>query len=229
MSELELISSSICPYAQRTRMALREKEIEFDLNIIDLNDKPDWFNQISPYSKVPVLRHGRTVIFESSVINEYLEEVFPERSLLPKDPAERARARIWIDFANVRFVPQVYKLLLAQDREKQAAHAEKLTEALLAMERDGLARSSGAYWLGDALSLVDLTFLPHSQRLSVVEYYRDFRIPDECQLFRAWLERMQQRSSVQEVSPSRERVIRGWSKYAYDTGTGTTAADMREP
>ena len=194
MPELELISSSICPYAQRTRMALSEKGIAFDLNVID----------------------------------EYLEEVFPERPLLPKDPAQRAQARIWIDFANVRFVPQIYKLMLAQECDKQAAHAEKLTEALLSMERDGLARSSGPYWLGDALSLVDLTFLPHSQRLSVVEHYRDFRIPDECRLFRAWLERMQQRPCVQAVSPTRERVIQGWSKYAYNTSTGTTAADMRE-
>lgn len=229
MSDLELISSTICPYAQRTRMALREKDIAFDLNVIDLNDKPDWFHAISPYGKVPVLRHGDTVIFESAVINEYLEEVFPERPLLPDDPAERARARIWIDFANVRFVPQVYKLLLAQDREKQAFHAGKLTEALLSMERDGLAASSGSYWLGDMLSLVDLTFLPHSQRLSAVEHYRDFRIPDECSLFRAWLEKMQERPSVREISPTHERVVLGWSKYAYDTSTGTTAADMREP
>ena len=73
-------------------MALIEKGIEFDLTAIDLNDKPDWFLEISPYGKVPVLRHNGAVIFESAVINEYLEEVFPERPLLPSDPVRRAQA-----------------------------------------------------------------------------------------------------------------------------------------
>ncbi|MEP4378270.1 MAG: glutathione S-transferase family protein [Alphaproteobacteria bacterium] len=228
MSEIEIISSEICPYALRTRMALREKGVDFDLNVIDLNDKPDWFLKISPYGKVPVLRHGETVIFESSVINEYIEDIFPDHPLLPKDPADKARARIWIDFANVRFVPQLYKLLLAQEPEKQAVHAEKLTEALLMMERDGLSQSPGPYWLGDEVSLVDFTFLPHSLRLSVIEHYRDFRVPDECVKVREWLDLMGQRPSVTEIAPTKERVIQGWSKYAYDTGTGTTAADMRE-
>lgn len=227
-SEIEIISSSICPYALRTRMALREKGIDFKLNIIDLNNKPEWFFKISPYGKVPVLRHGDTIIFESAVINEYLEDLFPERPLLPSDPAARARARIWIDFANVRFIPQIYKLLLAQKAEKQTAHAQKLVEALLMMEREGLGKSEGPYWLGEKLSLVDLSFLPHFQRLSAVEHCRDFRIPDECGLLRNWLELMQRRPSVKEISPTTERVTQGWSKYANNTSTGTTAADMRE-
>ena len=62
MSKLEVISSSTCPFAQRTRMVLLEKKVDFTLTEIDLNAKQDWFLQISPYGKVPVVRHGDTVI-----------------------------------------------------------------------------------------------------------------------------------------------------------------------
>ena len=113
-NEIEIISSSSCPFAQRTRMALIEKEIEFSLTEIDLDNKPDWFLKLSPYGKVPVIRNGDYVVFESSIINEYIEEIFPQKPLLPQNPEDRAAARVWIDFANVRFAPQIYKILLAQ-------------------------------------------------------------------------------------------------------------------
>jgi len=229
MPDVEIISSSTCPFAQRTRMALMEKGIDFAITEIDLGDKPDWFWEISPYGKVPVLRHNGTVIFESAVINEYLDEVFPEPPLLPRDPVGRANARIWIDFANVRFTPQVYKLMLAQEPARQAVHAEKLTEALLMMEHAGLAKlSDGPYWLGEKVSLVDLSFLPHLQRFCALAHYRDFHIPDECVRLKAWLQLMRQRPSVQAFSIPDEVLIRNWSKYAHNTSTGTTAADMRE-
>lgn len=228
MADVEIISSSTCPFAQRTRMALIEKGIEFDLTAIDLNDKPDWFLEISPYGKVPVLRHNGAVIFESAVINEYLEEVFPERPLLPSDPYRRAQARIWIDFANVRFTPHVYKFMLAQDSEAQAFQAERLTNALLMMEHEGLGKlGDGSYWMGDDISLVDLTFLPHMQRLGVLTHYRDFQIPDECVLLKAWLQLMDRRPSVSAGSASLDVLIENWRKYAENTSTGTTAADMR--
>ena len=73
---------------------------------------------------------------------------------MPDTPEGRAQARIWIDFANVRFTPQIYKLMLAQDSGRQLEHAQKLTQALLMMEHEGLsARSLGPYWLGENVSL----------------------------------------------------------------------------
>ena len=229
MSTVEIVSSSTCPFAQRTRMALLEKNIDFNLVEIDLENKPNWFLKISPYGKVPILRHNDKVIFESSIINEYLEDVFPHKNLLPEDPVVRAEARIWIDFANVRFIPQVYKLMLAQDSVRQKVHEEKLINALLMMEHEGLGKlSDGPYWLGEKISLVDLSFLPHLQRLCVLKHYRNFEIPEECILLKAWLQLMHQRLSVQSMLTSEKTLIDNWSKYAFNTSTGTTASDMRE-
>ncbi len=74
-----------------------EKGIDFTPIEIDLQKKPDGFTQISRYGKVPAIKHGDVEIYESAIINEYLDEVFPEPPLLPKDPGAKAIARIWID------------------------------------------------------------------------------------------------------------------------------------
>ncbi len=228
MTDIEIISSATCPFAQRTRMALIEKGLDFRLTEISLDAKPDWFLAISPYGKVPVLRHGDVTLFESAVINEYLEDIQPEPALLPRDPAARAKARIWIDFANVRFIPHVYKYMLAQDAAGQDMHRRRLLEAFDHMETEGLGRSGGPYWLGRDLSLIDLSFFPHIERFSAIEHYRDFTIPASCPRLIAWRDLMRQRPSVVATSASRETYIRGWRKYAENTSTGTTARDMRE-
>lgn len=226
---LEIISSSTCPFAQRTRMVLMAKKLDFVFTEIDLNAKPAWFLAISPYGKVPVLRHGDAVIYESSVINEYLEEVFPQPALMPAGPLERARARIWIDFANARMVPHVYKMMLRQDREGQDLHRERLTEAALQMEHDGLrALSEGPYWMGDRPNLVDYTMFPHVQRFVALEHYRDFRLPPDCARLRMWIEAMHELPEVQATRAPAELLIRNWQKYAFNTSTGTTARDMRD-
>jgi glutathione S-transferase len=229
MQKLEIISSKSCPFAQRSRMVLLEKGIDFDFTEIDLDNKPDWFLKVSPYSKVPVIRHNGAVIWESAVINEYLDEVFPEPPLLPRDSVARASARVWIDFANNRMVPHVYKMMLRQDAEGQALHKRRLTEAVLFMEHEGLRRlSSGPFWLGENPSLVDFTFHPHVQRFAALEHYRGFVVPDECSRLREWMDAMSALASVQATRRTNAQLIDGWKKYANNTGQGVTAQEMRE-
>lgn len=229
MSEVEIISATSCPFAQRTRMVLIEKNIDHGLSEIDLNNKPEWFGEISPYGKVPVIRHKGVTFFESSVINEYLEEAFPENNLMPQTPEDRAEARVWIDFANVRFVPHIYKVLLAQDAEGQALHERKIYEALHFMEFEGLRKSGdGPYWLGSEISLVDITFFPHLERFVALEKYRGIKIPEDHTHLLAWLAHMKQRPSVVQTTLDDESYIKSWLKYASNSSTGTTARDMRE-
>jgi len=227
-SAIELISSSTCPFAQRSRMVLLTKGAEFKFTEISLDNKPDWFLDISPYAKVPVLRHRDSVLYESSVINEYLDEVLPGPALLPKDPAKRALARIWIAFANDRMVPHVYKIMLRQDEAGQHAHGERLKEAVLLMEQGLRKLSSGPFWFGEEPNLVDFTFFPHVQRFRVLEHYRGFTLPDACERLRLWIKVMNALPAVQATKPADEQLIKNWSKYAFNTSTGTTARDMRD-
>ena len=87
MSDLELFSMPLCPFAHRVRLVLAEKAIAYRLTEIDLRNKPQAFLKVSPHGKVPALRHSGYHICESAIINEYLDETFPERPLLPRDPA----------------------------------------------------------------------------------------------------------------------------------------------
>ena len=228
MPKLELVTAEVCPSAQRSHMTMLEKNLEFELREVDLENKPSWFETISPYSKVPVLCHGNIQVYESTIINEYLEESFPECRLLPDDPSERANARIWIDFDNTKFVPEFYKLLLEQESSLQKILVAQMTERLVFLDQEGFSSASkGPYWFGQKLSLVDLSLYPHFERFPVLTEYRGMNIPRSCQRLRAWLDVMRERSSAVVTAHEPGFHIEAYIQYANGTASGTTAKDMR--
>lgn len=226
MAEVEIYSSTVCPYAHRTRLTLLEKGVDFKLTEIDLENKPKEFTQISPYGKVPVIRYGSDQVWESTIINEYLDEVFPTPPLMPSDAGARAIARIWIDFANTKFIPAFYKLLLNQDPTSQQEWAQELQKHLLFMDQ-GLCNSNGEYWLGESLSLVDLSFYPWFERFPVLEHYRGFTYSSTCRRLYQWYQVMSKRESVQAIAHPADLYIQQYIKYANGTAAGITAQEMR--
>ena len=93
---MRLIDAARCPYCARVRLALVEKELEYETVEVDLGDRPQWLLELNPPDgRVPVLDDGFTLP-ESEVIMAYLDERFPERPLLPSDPGERAHARLLV-------------------------------------------------------------------------------------------------------------------------------------
>ncbi len=227
ISQIRLVSAEVCPFAQRSRLALLEKELPFELVEINLDNKPDWFTNVSPYSKVPVLLHGDTTIFESTVINEYLDEIAPEPNLLPTSPQQRAEARIWIDFDNSRIVPIFYKVLLAQDDQTQTELKLRMIDALSRLEQAGFpGREMGPFWFGSKVSLVDIAMYPHFERFNVLKHYRDIEIPDNYVKIHTWLEAMKALPSVQQTEKGGDYHIKAYETYAEATASGTTAKDM---
>jgi glutathione S-transferase len=122
--DLKLISYALCPYVHRAAIVLREKGVAYETQFIDLENKPARFVAISPRGKVPVLVADGVAIFESAVINEFLDETHPPR-MLPEDPFERAVQRAWVEVANDLFAAQ-YKVFAAPN----AAELEAATTAL---------------------------------------------------------------------------------------------------
>ncbi|MGD2183648.1 glutathione S-transferase family protein [Lusitaniella coriacea] len=228
MTSITIYSASACPYAQRSRMVLLAKGIDFQLEEIDLNNKPENFQDISPYGKVPVLKHRDRRIWESAIINEYLEEVFPEPPLLPSDPQDRAMARIWIDFANTKFAPAFYKLLLTQDPKIQQEWSKELQNHLHFIEREAFKNAeTGAFWLGQTLSLVDISFYPWFERWSALSHYRNIEIPPSCTRLHQWHQAMENSPIVQQTRREANFHIQQYDKYANGTASGTTAREMR--
>lgn len=214
MSTLQLYFSKASTFAQRTRVVLLEKGIDFTPIEIDFQNKPADFLQVSAYGKVPAIKHGNVTLYESAIINEYLEEVFPEPPLLPQDPAQKAIARIWIDYANTRFVPAFSKLLRGKDIQEQEQGRREFLEALLYLEQEGIGKLSngGQYWLGEHLSLVDISFYPWFERLPVLEHFRNFTLPTETPRLQQWWENLRDRESIQAVANPVEFYLDRFSK-----------------
>jgi glutathione S-transferase len=215
MADLHFITAEVCPYAQRTHLALREKGLDYEHTEVDLKNKPAWFEEVSPYSKVPVLKSGDQVVYESTIINEFLEDSFPEPALMPSDPFQRAQARVWIDYSNTRFIDAIYDLLGAKDAAAQAEQAAKLTGCMEYMEDHGLAAlGSDPFWLGTEVSLVDIAYWPFFERLPAVTHYRGVGIPERCTRLKAWAEAMEARDSVQSTMHQPDYYIQSYSRYA---------------
>lgn len=145
MGIVKLYSARACPFAHRTRLVLSHKNIGFELIEIDLKSKPEWFNsQVSGYGKVPAIEHEGNHIWESAIIDEYLDETFPHPELLPAQPGRRALARMWIDYANTRFAPAWGKLLRAANTSDQQNARRELQYSLQHIENVALPQLPAA-------------------------------------------------------------------------------------
>jgi glutathione S-transferase len=199
MGLVKLYSARACPFAHRTRLVLSEKAVPFEVVEIDLKNKPAWFSQsVSGYGKVPAIEHDGNHIWESAVVNEYLDEVFPRPALLPAQPGKRALARVWIDYANTRFAPTFGKLLRAPNAAAQSTEQRELLEILRQIEQAALAQLSaaGPFFFGPAPSLVDFAFYPWFERWAALEHYRALALPAELARLRRWRDAVRELPSV---------------------------------
>ncbi|MBI1995584.1 MAG: glutathione S-transferase family protein [Deltaproteobacteria bacterium] len=140
---------------------------------------------MNPYGKVPVLVDGEGVVYESAIINEYLEEKYPAVPLMPKDPFKRSRARIWIDYCNTRL--QRAGGNIAHDYQVEKSK-EELKQYLETLNRE---MSDREYIIGD-YSLADITYIPFFCRL---ERYQA-KIGNDLPHVRAWMDRLLSRPTV---------------------------------
>jgi glutathione S-transferase len=215
MAQLTVFSARACPFAHRTRLALGEKRLEFELVEIDLQNKPTWFNTVSVYGKVPALQHDGHRIVESAIVNEYLEEVFPEPALLPKTPAARAAARIWIDYANTRFVPAWGAVLRGATEQEREAGRRDLEAALEHIENAALGQLSGGgpFWFGSDLSLVDLAFYPWFERWAALEQLRGVCVPAKLERLTRWQAAVSERQSVKDIENPTSFYVERYAKF----------------
>ena len=201
MTNLKLYFAKASTFSQRTRVVLLEKGIEFTPIEIDLQNKPEGYTQISPYGKVPAIAHGDIKIYEPAIIDEYLDEVFPEPALLPGEPGAKAIARIWINTANTRLLLAFNKLLRSKEISEQEQGHREFIESLLYIEQEGLGKLSGnrPYWLGEKVSLVDISFYPWFERLPLLEHFRKFSLPSETPRIQQWWNTLRDRESIRAV------------------------------
>ncbi len=161
---LHLISFKTCPFVQRAVITLKHKGIEFDVTYIDLADPPDWFLELSPLKKVPVLEVDDEVLFESAVINEYLDEI-TGGELQPKDPLARARNRAWIEFAS-DMLGNLYQMKMSKDQERYQRYRAELEDQFRRVEKH---LGDGPWFNGEQFTLADTAFAPLFRQDSVAD------------------------------------------------------------
>ncbi len=165
---------------------MRAKQVEFDVTYINLREKPDWFLEISPHGKVPVLLVGDEPLFESNAIAEFLDEMVPP-GLHPEDPVKRARNRAWTDFVPdfAKALSGIYYTKTREAVEEGLADAPKRVARLEeAIERE--RGNDGPFFNGDTLCLVDAAYAPFFQRFEFVERYLDTGFLNSFPLVKAW-------------------------------------------
>jgi len=201
MAKIKLYDFPSSPNCQRVKVVLAEKQLAYDIVPIDLRKKeqknPD-FLRLNPYGKVPVLTDGDTVLYESCIINEYLDEVYPEPSLMPKDPGHRAKLRILIDYGmnHLNAPYQTLREELAKDeRDRDAAKlaaAKQQTLNLLKPFEDAMGNEP---YLAGNFSLLDADLIPRFLRYESMGVLPDSSLPR----LGSWLQRMKARPSVKVI------------------------------
>lgn len=196
---LTLVSHDLCPYVQRAAIALHEKGIPFERVMIDLADKPVWFRAISPLGKVPLLRvarpEGEAVLFESSVICEFIEESQGGPALHPHEPVERARHRAWMEFGSA-ILADIWGLETAREAATHEARRAALAEKFSRVEA---ALGEGPYFAGERFGLVDAVFAPAFRYFDVFDDLADLGVFADTPKVRAWRQALAARPSVREA------------------------------
>lgn len=192
--KLTLVSHTLCPYVQRAAIVLAEKNLAFERLDIDLGNKPDWFLQISPLGKTPVLLVDGTPIFESAVICEYLDEVTPH-PLHPADPLARAQHRAWMEFGSALLNAIGAFYSAPTDNALEA----KATEIRRKLEQVEQALDAAPYFAGAHFSMVDAVFGPVFRYFDVFDAVDDFAFFTHTPKARAWRAALGARASVRQA------------------------------
>ncbi|HSW25528.1 MAG TPA: glutathione S-transferase family protein [Burkholderiaceae bacterium] len=189
---IELVSHELCPFVQRAEIVLREKGVPFARTVVDLDNRPQWFRDISPLGKVPLMRVQGEVIFESAVILEYLDETHAP-PLHPRDPLVRARHRGWIEYSSSLLMDN-YAFALAPDAQAMFAKLDTVRDKVERLSRE---LGPGPYFAGASFSLVDAAFAPFLRYWAVFERIGRFGLFDQLPAMQAWARALAQRHSVQ--------------------------------
>ncbi len=191
-NSLTLISHYLCPYVQRAVIALEEKNAAFEKVYIDLTQKPDWFLEISPLGRVPVLKVGDTAIFESSVILEYIEDT-QDNPMHPSDPLDRAQHRSWMEFGST-LLSDIGGFYSAKDRETFADKTSAISNKLQLLENK---LEDGPYFSGTEFSLTDAVYGPVFRYFDVFDKIQDFGVFQGKPKVIRWRKALAERPSVQ--------------------------------
>ena len=197
---MQLYSGTTCPFSHRCRFVLYEKGMDFQVIDVDLYNKPEDIAVMNPYGQVPVLAERELILYESNIINEYIDDRFPHPQLMPADPVMRARARLFL----FRFEQEMFSHIepIEKGTQKQADRGRTII-------RDSLTQiapvfSKQKYMLGDEFSMLDVAIAPLLWRR---DYY-GIQLPKQAVPIAKYAERLFSRPAFIDALTASEKVMR---------------------
>lgn len=195
-----LYSGTVDPYSHRCRIVLYEKGMDFQVNDVDLTNKPEDLAIINPYNTVPVLVERDLVLEQANIINEYIDERFPHPQLMPADPVMRGRARLFLH----NFEKELFDHIPAIEsaNEAVATRARNTVRDNLTMLIPILTRQQ--YLMGDDFSMLDVSVAPLLWRLG----HYGIELPNQAAPLLKYAERLFSRPAFIEAMTPSEKAMR---------------------
>lgn len=207
MPNFKLYTSPLSPYGHRVEMCLLEKNISFERIYVDLGNKPDWFIQLSPLGKAPILQIENQVLFDSIAICEYLEETFKEVALHPVDPIQKAINRGWMDFSN-GLVSSIFQLASTQNIESFEAKILEIKDKINHFENN---LSTTKFFNGNNISIIDICMLSAIIPLAFIESEFTININDNEGVFFDYCNNLMNIENLNKIIPENyEEIFRGY-------------------
>jgi glutathione S-transferase len=198
---LKLYDSAECPFCQKTRIVLAEKDLTYDTIPVDLKageQKRPEFLKLNPFGKVPVLIDDEVIVYDSTIINEYLEDEYPHPQLMPTDSAARARVRTLEDYADNAFTVVTGQIMHElrkpegeRDQQRLQSARQQVTQMLAVIDGSLAGRS----WLVGNFSLADVAYAPRVVILPAL----GIQLDPEWRNVAAWIQRLNQRASIHDL------------------------------
>jgi len=197
-----LYSGITCPFSQRCRFVLYEKGMDFEIKDVDIFNKPEDLAVMNPYNQVPVLVERDLILYESNIINEYIDERFPHPQLMPGDPVMRGRGRLVLFRMEKELFSLVHVLENPNSTNKEMAKAREAIGNGLTMLAPAFTKNK--YILGDDFSMIDVALSPLLWRL---DHY-DIQLGKSAAPLLKYAERIFQREAFIEAMTPAEKAMR---------------------
>lgn len=196
-----LYSGTTCPFSQRCRFVLHEKGMDFEIKDIDLFNRPDDINVMNPYGQVPILVERDLILYESNIINEYIDERFPHPQLMPADPVMRARTRLFL----FNFEREIFTHVGVLERAGNPKAMEKARQSI----REQLTQLSpiflkNKFMLAEEFSMLDVALAPLMWRL---DHY-GIELPKSAAPLMKYAERIFSKPAFIDALTPSEKVMR---------------------
>ncbi|GAU12146.1 hypothetical protein TSUD_01120 [Trifolium subterraneum] len=187
-----------CPFSQRALLTLEEKKVPYNIHLIDISNKPQWFLQVNPGGKVPVVKFDDKWVPDSDVIVGILEEKYPQPSLVSPPEFASVGSNIYGTFGS-----------FLKSKDSNDGTEQALVVELNALEEH--LKAHGPLVAGEKVSAVDLSLAPKLYHLVVaLDHFKNWAIPESFTNVHNYIKLLFARDSFEKTKAAKEYVIAGW-------------------